>query len=117
MSIPEIFERFGEEDFRRRETAVLKRLGSRSGIIIATGGGAVTRPENYPLLHQNGIIVWIRRDLSELPVKGRPLSQSKGVLRLYEERRAAYEAFSDIQIDSQPQKEATADIIIEALKL
>ena len=56
MSIPEIFARSGEETFRKLETEVLAEQGKRSGIILSTGGGCVTRVENYPLLHQNGTI-------------------------------------------------------------
>lgn len=71
MNIPEIFRLEGEDGFRQRETAVLAELGKRSGLVIATGGGCVTRPENYPLLHQNGTIFCLTRDLSRLPISGR----------------------------------------------
>ena len=74
-TIPEIFARGGEAEFRRLETEALRELGKRSGVILSTGGGCVTRAENYPLLHQNGTIFWLLRDLSGLPSKGRPLSQ------------------------------------------
>ena len=50
-SIPDIFAKEGEEAFRKIETRVLGRLGAMSGIVLATGGGIVTRAENYPLLH------------------------------------------------------------------
>ena len=52
VSIPTIFEAEGEAGFRKRETAILAQLGKQSGTVISTGGGCVTRPENYPLLHQ-----------------------------------------------------------------
>lgn len=57
-TIPEIFAEGGETAFRRLETEALRELGKRSGIILSTGGGCVTRSENYPLLHQNGTIFW-----------------------------------------------------------
>ena len=117
MSIPEIFSRYGEDDFRRRETEVLRRLGAASGTVIATGGGAVTREENYPLLHQNGIIVRIRRDLDQLSTDGRPIFLTHDVYHLYEERKAAYERFADLTIDSQPDPADTAEKIREALQL
>ena len=85
----------GEEAFRKMETEVLRSLGALSGTILATGGGAVTREENYPLLHQNGIIVWIKRDVSELATEHRPLSQMTGREALYEKRKPMYEAFAD----------------------
>ena len=98
-SIPEIFARDGEEGFRRLETAVLQEVGRRSGAIIATGGGCVTRPENYAPLHQNGLIVWLKRDIDRLPREGRPLSQ--GDLHVMYDRRAPlYAAFADCAADN-----------------
>ena len=114
-SIPDIFAKEGEEAFRKIETRVLGRLGAMSGIVLATGGGIVTRAENYPLLHQNGRIIWIRRPLSLLSTKGRPLSQSRNVSELYRERADAYERFADAAVDSQPDKKDTLQRILEAL--
>ena len=115
MSIPEIFAKEGEEAFRKIETRVLGRLGAMSGIVLATGGGIVTRAENYPLLHQNGRIIWIRRPLALLSTKGRPLSQSRNVSELYKERAGAYERFADAAVDSQPDKKDTLQRILEVL--
>ena len=56
-SIPEIFRCDGEAAFRALETQTLAELGKCSGAVIATGGGCVTRPENAPLLRQNGRVV------------------------------------------------------------
>jgi shikimate dehydrogenase len=100
MTIPDIFAAEGEEGFRRRETAVLSDLGKASGTVIATGGGCVTRAENYPLLHQNGTIVWIRRALDKLPSNGRPLSQQNSAQTLYDQRRDKYHAFADLAVDT-----------------
>ena len=88
MPIPEIFRLEGEEGFRQRETAVLAELGKQSGLVIATGGGCVTRPENYPLLHQNGMIFCLTRDLSRLPISGRPVSQALGAEEIYRRRKS-----------------------------
>lgn len=66
---------YGEEAFRAQETALLTQLGKASGLVIATGGGCVTRPENYPHLHQNGAIIFLERELSKLPKKGRLTDQ------------------------------------------
>lgn len=46
---------------------MLAELGKRSGLVIATGGGCVTRAENYPLLHQNGTIFCLTREWSGFP--------------------------------------------------
>ena len=93
--IPKIFETEGEEGFRQKETEILRELGKQSSLLISTGGGCVTRKENYPLLHQNGRIFEIQRDLASLSSEGRPLSQRDGVAALYEKRKPLYEAFRD----------------------
>lgn len=94
-SIPEFFATRGESAFRAVETQVLSELGKRSACVIATGGGCVTREENYDLLHQNGTIIWVRRGLSHLSTKGRPVSQSTDLATLYQLRRPLYEQFAD----------------------
>ena len=99
-SIPEIFAEGGEELFRRLETQTLEALGRLSGRVIATGGGCVTRPENYDLLHQNGKIIWIKRSLAALPTDGRPLSQANPAAVLYEQRREKYAAFADAVVEN-----------------
>ena len=116
MSIPEIFAKEGENGFRARETAVLRELGKRSGAIISTGGGCVTKPENYNLLHQNGVIVWRQRDVSLLSRKGRPISLSRDLNELYAERKPMYERFADIVIPPTETIEEATEAILEALK-
>ncbi len=86
----------GEEAFRALETKTAASYGSRSGLVIACGGGIVTREENYPLLHQNGTIIMLDRPIDELATKERPLSQSKGVARLARERMHLYRGWADI---------------------
>lgn len=110
MSPAQIIKEKGEDEFRRIESSVLLELGKKSGAVIATGGGAVVRAENYDYLHQNGIIVWLRRDLSLLPSNGRPLSQQKGLERLFEERAPLYEKFADITI-RLGEKHSISDIL------
>jgi shikimate dehydrogenase len=94
-SIPEIFAQGGEDAFRQLETQVLRDLGKESGKIIATGGGCVTREENYWLLHRNGKIIWLTRELDKLPTDGRPLSQVTKMESMYEIRKPMYERFAD----------------------
>ncbi len=116
MSIPDIFADQGEPGFRRIETAVLGELGKGSGAVIATGGGCVTRAENYPLLHQNGVIIWIQRSLEVLPSDGRPLSQINSSQTLYEQRRDKYRSFADITADNNGLPADTLSKILEALQ-
>jgi shikimate dehydrogenase len=98
--IPQIFAEDGEEAFRKLETEVLAELGKQSQLIIATGGGCVTRPENFPLLHQNSSIFWLKRDWSLLPTDGRPLSLTNRLADMYSVRKPLYEAFADYQVDN-----------------
>ena len=91
-------------------------LGKRSGLVIATGGGCVTQARNYPLLHQNGTIFWLKRDLEKLPTHGRPLSQKNKLSELYKVRKPLYQAFADITIDNDGNAEQTIQQILEALK-
>ncbi len=102
----------GEPEFRKMETEILRSVGAQSGAIIATGGGVVTRPENYPLLHQNGVIVWLKRDISVLDTSHRPLSQQNKLADLYAVRKPMYEAFADISADVD---DDTAQTILEKL--
>ena len=115
MPIPEFFARYGEESFRRQETAVLRELGKRSGAVIATGGGCVTRTENYALLHQNGTILWLRRALDQLSVEGRPLSQRGPLEEMYAAREALYVRFADISVDNDGDLEQTLRRMLDAL--
>ena len=98
MQIPEIFATGGEETFRRLESQVLAQLGKESGLVIATGGGCVTRFENYPLLHQNGRIIWIQRELHSLATEGRPLSHKNRLEEMYEIRMPLYKQFADYSV-------------------
>ena len=115
MSIPKIFETQGEDAFRALETEVLRDVGKLSGAILSTGGGCVTRAENYAPLHQNGRIVWLRRPLAALPTEGRPLSQKHSPEQLYEARRALYERFADVQVENDRAVEETVRKVLEVI--
>lgn len=104
----------GEEDFRAQETAMLAQLGKESGLVIATGGGCVTRPENYPLLHQNGTIIFLERELSKLPKKGRPLSLRGNLQDMYTIRLPMYRRFADLIVPNDSSPETVAKNVEEA---
>ena len=114
MTIPEIFANEGEDGFRIRETKVTSELGKQSGLVIATGGGCITRDENYPLLHQNATIFWLKRDISQLPTHGRPLSQKGKLEEMYRIRKPMYEHFADIIIENES-VEQSVQRIMEAI--
>ena len=113
--IPEIFAEKGEDYFRWCENVAVNIAGKEKSQIIATGGGVVTRPENYNSLKQNGIIVFINRDADLLPTNGRPLSQMHGVKALYEKRMPLYRQFADIEVDGNGTIEEVANRIIKEI--
>ena len=81
----------------------------------ATGGGSICREENYPLLHQNGTIFWLQRDLALLPKDGRPISQRSDLAALYAQRAPLYARFADAVIDNNGTPEETVRKILEVL--
>lgn len=115
--IPEIFAEEGEPGFRDWETMALSELGKQSGLVIATGGGCVTKTRNYDLLHQNGSIIWLKRALDILPVDGRPLSAGADLAEMYRIRQPMYSSFSDIAIANDGSPEKTAAMIIARLEM
>lgn len=114
MPVGEYITHYGEEAFRKEETALLAQLGKSSGLVIATGGGCVTRPENYPHLHQNGAIFFLERALSKLPKKGRPLSLKGSLEDMYTIRLPMYRRFADITVANDGPAEKVAQKLEEA---
>ncbi len=98
ISPSDCIQQYGEAEFRKKETEVLQSFKCCERKVIATGGGVVTVPGNYDLLHGLGIVIYIKRRLKMLSVKGRPLSAGRGVEALYAERRPLYESFSDARV-------------------
>lgn len=106
--IPEIFRDDGEEAFRVLEMQVLSEIGAKSGLVIATGGGCVTKQINYHLLHQNGTIFWLKRDVEKLPRDGRPLSMNTSLMEMYRKREPLYLNFADYIINNESAPEDAA---------
>ena len=90
----------GEPAFRDRECEILKELSKKTGFVIATGGGAILREENRKAMKDTGVVIYIKRDLKDLPVEGRILSVRNSVESLYEKRRAYYEGTADFTVES-----------------
>ena len=123
-TIPEIFKRDGETGFRNLETQVLSAISQRHSLVVATGGGAVTRPENWGAMHQ-GIVIWLdvkqeqllkRLEQDDTP---RPLLQEEDPAMVLETlmtaRRPMYsEADLTVVIDAE-QPEEVADGILKLL--
>ena len=114
-SIPAIFAQEGEEAFRTLESWAVREAGARTGCVISTGGGVVTRAENCAPLRQNGVIIHLTRPLDRLPTAGRPVSQSTDLQTLWERRRGLYAAFADRTVDNGGPLEETLDTIEKEL--
>ena len=123
-SIPEIFERDGEAGFRKLESQVLSAISQRHSLVVATGGGVVTQPENWGLLH-SGIVIWLDvvsdQLLQRLKADStvRPLLQTTdpqaALNALLNKRRPLYaEADLTVVINDEP-PEAVADGILQLL--
>ena len=110
--ITQIFAEDGESVFRNWESQILEKLGKQSGLIIATGGGCVTQNRNYPLLHQNGTVFWIGRNIEQLPTDGRPLSQATRLQDMFRVREPMYRAFADHYVDNNGCVEKTVSKIL-----
>ena len=113
--ITDIIPQDGETVFRRMESDTLSELGKQSGLVIATGGGCVTQQRNYPLLHQNGTILWLTRQLHKLPTEGRPLSQPGKLQEMFAQRQSLYRQFADAEISNDGPVEETLTAIRSAL--
>ena len=114
--ITDIIPTDGEAAFRSLETETLAELGKQSGFVIATGGGCVTQERNYPLLHQNGTILWLTRALDKLPTEGRPLSQTGKLQQMLATRQPMYRRFADAVIENDGTVEETLAQIRAALE-
>lgn len=105
-----IFDIEGEEGFRKREQQLLAELAGRRRIVIATGGGAVTNPENRAMIRAAGRVVWLKvgveQQLSRLSRdKKRPLlaapDRAERLTTLAAERDPLYAELADITVQSE----------------
>lgn len=106
-NIPWIFDVEGEDGFRQRETAMLAELAEKEGIVLATGGGAVMKPENHACLRKGAKIIYLRTSIEQQVERtrkdrNRPLLQNDNpevVLRnLFAIRDPLYRQLADIVI-------------------
>ena len=99
MSIPEIFDKYGEEYFRDIEEDVIKEAALKSGCVIATGGGSILRENNRNAMKRSGFVIYIDADIDKLATFGRPLSAGQKALEdMYAVRDKLYRDTADIVI-------------------
>ena len=106
----------GEEKFRQIEHIQVAEAGKMSGKIISTGGGVVTRRENFDALRQNGMIFFINRPLDALATDGRPLSKQTKLSKMYEKRLPLYRGICDAEVRNDSTPEKCAEEILNIFK-
>ncbi len=125
MPIPEIFEKLGEPAFREMETRAIREMGGREPLIVATGGGALLRPENAALANQVGKVLFLdvpfpvcyRRIRGD---QNRPLvvqNSRKGLEQIYRTRKPLYQAAATITVRGRPRLPDTVSMILRVLKI
>ena len=109
----QLIEEYGQDHMREVESKVLTELCKRSSLVIATGGGAVTKEKNFDIIRQNSIVVFIERPLKFLSTRGRPLSQGgiEVLEKMYAERYPLYKKISDFSVESQRTWQETTSLI------
>lgn len=123
VSIPTIFEIEGEDGFRKREAQVIAEVSRQSGMVVATGGGAVLRPENRENLRSHGFVVYLNVPPQTLwertrHDRNRPLLQVADPLlklkELFDQRDALYREVADLIVDgSRINAQAVLQLLIK----
>jgi len=122
LGIPEIFARYGEPRFREEEARALARVCQHRGQVIATGGGAVLRPENAEALRRAGVVVWLKADPEAIYRRvgsggGRPLlagaNAQERIRELLAQREPCYRACAHMAVDTTGRsvEEVAAEIV------
>ncbi|MFT5573527.1 MAG: shikimate kinase [Cryomorphaceae bacterium] len=109
VSISTIFDIEGEDGFRKRETKMLQELCARSGVVLATGGGAIATEENRILLRKSGYVIYLKTSIETQLARtqknqNRPLLENVDaehkLTELMQERGALYEQEADLVVTS-----------------
>ena len=116
MSVPQIFQQFGEPAFRDMESRAARTAGAMKGVIIATGGGMVLRQENMQALSAAGVVFFRDRpvqDIAGQDMSGRPLvgADTDRLYRLYDQRIHLYRAYAHYIISDTQTPEQVAEQI------
>ncbi|ALK99318.1 3-dehydroquinate synthase [Massilia sp. WF1] len=124
-SVPWIFEIEGEPSFRRREADMIRELTAASGLVLATGGGAVLNPESRRLLAERGTVIYLRASVNSILQrtshdKNRPLLQTadprKKLEDLTAQREPLYREIADLVIDTgRPNVQSMVQTILDQL--
>lgn len=123
ITIPEIFEKYGEEGFRRMETGALAFLTRERPGIIAPGGGAAMAPENRKIMRAWGSILLLDRPLeqilADLRTENRPLLQEnpeEQLQELYDKRMPVYREAADVRIPNSGDYQTALNLLVRVLR-
>ena len=115
LEIPEIYELFGEDRFRRREEEVIRNAARGSGAVIACGAGAILREENIKELRRKSTVIFLRREADNIDSPKFAGEGGEALMRIYTERIPLYLAASDLIIDVAGTPKDTVRAIVRAL--
>ena len=99
-NIEEFFKKYGEDEFRNKESQILKEFSKKTGLVISCGGGIVEKEENYYRLKENSLNVNVKRDLEKLALDGRPISKKYKIIDIYNRRKNLYDKFKDFEVEN-----------------
>ena len=116
--IPDIFAKYGEDEFRNRETDAVRYAGKLANKIIATGGGAILREENRIALRENSTVIFLNAPVDTLATDGRPLSENADALqKMLTERLPLYKETADFTVEVDGDPEITVRRILKCVSL
>ena len=126
MTVPELFDRYGEPEFRALEQRVIERLLKEGPRVVSTGGGAFMNAQTRAAISRHGVSIWLKADIDLLMERvakkqNRPLLKNPDpravMLELMAARYPVY-AFADVTIETRDvRREIIADEAMQALGL
>ena len=120
MTIPQMFER-GEDFFRMWETRALLQLAEQKNLVVAAGGGAVTRAVNRDAMRSSGVVVYVKRSVEnivgQVDCSGRPLlaGGAEKLFGIYAARKSLYEGCAHFTADNNGSEQEGLERIKEIL--
>ncbi len=126
LTIPEIFEKYGEDKFRQLECILAQSLAKTQNVVISTGGGIVTRPQAIePLACEDSYVIFLYRNFYKLVstperiMNKRPLLKEKSASEfhaMYKERMPLYRKYATVEINNETEREESVKEIMAKLK-
>lgn len=117
-TIPQLFEQ-GETHFRQCESAALKSIPTKRSLVVATGGGIITQPDNIVFMRQHGFVIHLVRPIQQIAYKistrRRPLLKGnrRALFDLYKVRKPLYEQARHIMVNGSNRKRALETMVKE----